>query len=35
LNSFVAQYYLGRDVPGEIVIDTAIADRDLLEAELG
>ena len=35
LNGFVAQYYLGRDVPGEIVIDTDIEDRDLLEAELG
>jgi excinuclease ABC subunit C len=35
LNSFVAQYYLGRDVPGEIIIDTDIEDRDLLEAELG
>lgn len=35
LNSFVAQYYLGRDVPGEIVIDTDIEDRELLEAELG
>ena len=35
LNSFVAQYYLGRDVPGEIVNDTDIEDRELLEAELG
>ncbi|MDH3849358.1 MAG: excinuclease ABC subunit UvrC, partial [Gammaproteobacteria bacterium] len=35
LNSFVAQYYLGRDVPAEIIIDTDIEDRDLLEAELG
>ncbi|HSM29242.1 MAG TPA: excinuclease ABC subunit UvrC, partial [Woeseiaceae bacterium] len=35
LNSFVAQYYLGRDVPGEIVIDNDIEDRELLEAELG
>ena len=35
LNSFVAQYYLGRDVPAEIVIDTEIEDRELLESELG
>ncbi len=35
LNAFVAQYYLGRDVPGEIVLDCAIADGPLLEAELG
>ncbi len=34
LNGFVAQYYLGRDVPAEIVLDTEIADRPLLEAEL-
>jgi excinuclease ABC subunit C len=35
LNSFVAQYYLGRDAPSEIILDTEIEDRDLLEAELG
>jgi excinuclease ABC subunit C len=35
LNSFVAQYYLGRDVPAEIILDTGIEDRILLEAELG
>ena len=35
LNAFVAQYYLGRDAPGEIILDTAIEDRKLLEAELG
>jgi len=35
LNSFVAQYYLGRDAPAEIIIDAGIEDRDLLEAELG
>ena len=34
LNAFVAQYYLGRDVPGEVIIDTDIEDRELLEAEL-
>ncbi len=35
LNSFVAQYYLARDVPGEIIVDDDIEDRELLEAELG
>ena len=35
LNAFVAQYYLGRDVPGEIVLDCGIEDGPLLEAELG
>lgn len=35
LNAFVAQYYLGRDAPAEIVLDTEIEDRALLEAELG
>ena len=35
LNAFVAQYYLGRDVPGEVIIDTDIEDRELLESELG
>jgi excinuclease ABC subunit C len=35
LNSFVAQYYLGRDVPAEIIVGTEIEDRALLEAELG
>ena len=35
LNAFVAQYYLGRDVPGEIVLDCDIEDGRLLEAELG
>ena len=34
LNAFVAQYYLGRDVPGEIVLDSDIEDGPLLEAEL-
>ncbi len=35
LNGFVAQYYLGRDAPAEIVLDTAIDDAGLLEQELG
>jgi len=34
LNSFVAQYYLGRDAPAEIILDTDIEDHELLEAEL-
>ncbi len=34
LNGFVAQYYLGRDAPAEIVLDAAIEDAALLEAEL-
>jgi excinuclease ABC subunit C len=35
LNSFVAQYYLGRDTPNEIILDADIEDLDLLESELG
>ena len=35
LNSFVAQYYLGRDVPSEIIVGADIEDRALLESELG
>jgi excinuclease ABC subunit C len=34
LNGFVAQYYLGRDVPAEIILDGDIEDGSLLEAEL-
>lgn len=34
LNAFVAQYYLGRDAPSEIILDTRIEDGTLLEAEL-
>jgi excinuclease ABC subunit C len=34
LNSFVAQYYLGRDAPSEIIIDTEIEDAAVLEQEL-
>ncbi len=34
LNGFVSQYYLGRDAPAEIILDTDIEDRELLEAEL-
>jgi excinuclease ABC subunit C len=34
LNGFVAQYYLGRDAPAEIVLDGVIDDAALLEQEL-
>ena len=34
LNAFVAQYYLGRDAPTEIILDTGVEDAPLLEAEL-
>jgi excinuclease ABC subunit C len=34
LNGFVAQYYLGRDAPAEIILDGDIEDGSLLEAEL-
>lgn len=34
LNGFVSQYYLGRDVPAEIVLDTDIVDADLLQEAL-
>ena len=34
LNGFVAQYYLGRDAPAEIILDTEIEDTQLLELEL-
>ncbi len=34
LNGFIAQYYLGRDAPAEIIIECEIDDGLLLEAEL-
>jgi len=34
LNGFVAQYYLGRDAPAEIILDCEIDDGPLLAAEL-
>ncbi len=34
LNAFVAQYYLGRDPPAEIVIELPIDDAELLQQEL-
>jgi len=35
MNGFVGQYYLGRDAPHEIILQTDIEDAGLLEAELG
>ena len=35
LNGFVAQYYLGRDVPAEIILESEIEDAELLQSELG
>lgn len=34
LNGFVAQYYLGRDVPAEIILEAEIDDAALLQVEL-
>jgi excinuclease ABC subunit C len=34
LSGFLAQYYLGREAPGEILINERIEDADLLEATL-
>ena len=34
INAFVAQYYLGRDAPTEIVIELEILDGELLQQEL-
>src|SRR5262245_47433768 len=34
LSGFLAQYYLGREAPGEILINEAIDDADLLETTL-
>ncbi len=34
LNGFVAQFYLGRDAPAEIILETDIEDVTLLETEL-
>ncbi|MDJ0940121.1 MAG: excinuclease ABC subunit UvrC [Woeseiaceae bacterium] len=34
VNAFVAQYYLGRDAPREIILDVEIEDREVLEAAL-
>ena len=34
LNAFVAQYYLGRDAPAEIIIELEIEDADLLQETL-
>lgn len=34
MSGFLAQYYLGRDAPGEILINQPIEDADILEATL-
>ena len=34
LNAFVAQYYLGRDAPAEIIIELTIDDANILQQEL-
>jgi excinuclease ABC subunit C len=34
LSGFLAQYYLGREAPREIVVDAEVEDRDLLEQSL-
>jgi excinuclease ABC subunit C len=34
LGSFVSQYYLGHEAPGEIIIDAEVEDRDLIEASI-
>jgi len=34
LSGFLAQYYLGREAPGEILINEAVDDADLLDATL-
>jgi excinuclease ABC subunit C len=34
LNGFVTQYYLGREAPAEIILDTEIEDAAILEKEL-
>ncbi len=34
LNGFVGQYYLGKEAPGEIILETPIEDADLIEQEL-
>ncbi len=34
LNAFVAQYYLGRDAPAEIILEAEIEDAELLQREL-
>ena len=34
LNAFVAQYYLGREAPPEIILEADIEDADLLQQEL-
>ncbi len=35
LGSFVTQHYLSHEAPGEVVVDAALEDRDLIEESLG
>ncbi|MEM7501087.1 MAG: excinuclease ABC subunit UvrC [Pseudomonadota bacterium] len=34
LAGFLSQYYLGREAPGEVIVETDFSDRELLEASL-
>ena len=34
MSGFLAQYYLGREAPGEIVVESPIDDEDLLQTEM-
>jgi excinuclease ABC subunit C len=34
MSGFLAQYYLGREAPGEIIVDSPVEDEDLLQAEM-
>ena len=34
MSGFLAQYYLGREAPGEIIVDAPVEDEDLLQAEM-
>ena len=34
LAGFLSQYYLGREAPGEVIVETDFGDRELLEASL-
>lgn len=34
MSGFLAQYYLGREAPGEIIVDSSVEDQDLLQAEM-
>jgi excinuclease ABC subunit C len=34
MSGFLAQYYLGREAPGEVIVDSPVDDEDLLQAEM-